>query len=104
MGSVAGIQSASPVFKSNLAKCLGHTIQLFSNFPSEIDSPSWLHISSKAYISDPIFVKHISVSLVLILKNLFLVLEFDENGDIDYIIEYIGKIQKNRRCVAEYVE
>ena len=34
----------------------------------------------------------------------FLVLEFDENGDIDYIIEYIGKIQKNRRCVAEYVE
>ena len=22
----------------------------------------------------------------------FLVLEFDENGDIDYIIEYIGKI------------
>ena len=34
----------------------------------------------------------------------FLILEFDINGDIDYIIEYIGKIQKNRRCVAEYVE
>ena len=34
----------------------------------------------------------------------FLILEFDINGEIEFISEYQGNIQKNRRCVAEYVE
>ena len=33
----------------------------------------------------------------------FLVLEFDSNGDIDYISEYIGTNQKHRKCVAEII-
>ena len=33
----------------------------------------------------------------------FLVLEFDENGDIDFISEYQGNVQKSRKCVAELI-
>jgi hypothetical protein len=33
----------------------------------------------------------------------FLILEFDINGEIEYITEYIGEVQKSRRCVAEYI-
>jgi hypothetical protein len=33
----------------------------------------------------------------------FHVLEFDENGDIDFISEYQGNVQKSRRCVAELI-
>ena len=33
----------------------------------------------------------------------FLILEFDINGEIEYITEYIGEAQKSRRCVAEYI-
>jgi hypothetical protein len=34
----------------------------------------------------------------------FLILEFDINGEIEYITEYIGEAQKSRRCVAEFIE
>ena len=30
----------------------------------------------------------------------FLVLEFDSNGDIEFILEYVGTNQKYRKCVA----
>lgn len=33
----------------------------------------------------------------------FLVLEFDSNGDIDFISEYVGTNQKHRKCVAELI-
>ena len=34
----------------------------------------------------------------------FLVLEFDSNGDIEFLSEYQGAEQKSRKCVAEYLE
>jgi hypothetical protein len=33
----------------------------------------------------------------------FLVLEFDSNGEIDFISEYQGNVQKSRKCVAELI-
>jgi hypothetical protein len=33
----------------------------------------------------------------------FLILEFDINGEIEFISEYQGNVQKSRRCVAEYI-
>ena len=33
----------------------------------------------------------------------FLVLELDSNGDIDFILEYVGTNQKYRKCVAELI-
>lgn len=33
----------------------------------------------------------------------FLVLEFDSNGEIDFIFEYQGITQKSRKCVAEFI-
>lgn len=33
----------------------------------------------------------------------FLVLEFDSNGDIEFILEYVGTNQKFRKCVAELI-
>ena len=34
----------------------------------------------------------------------FLVLEFDSNGDIEFLSEYQGAEQKSRKCVAENIE
>lgn len=34
----------------------------------------------------------------------FLILELDDNGDIDFITELNGTVQKSRKCVAEYIE
>ena len=33
----------------------------------------------------------------------FLILEFDINGEIEFISKYQGNVQKSRRCVAEYI-
>ena len=33
----------------------------------------------------------------------FLVLEFDGHGEIDFISEYQGNVQKSRKCVAELI-
>lgn len=34
----------------------------------------------------------------------FMVLEFNIEGDIDFIYEYVGTVQKHRKCVAEFIE
>jgi hypothetical protein len=34
----------------------------------------------------------------------FMVLEFNIEGDIDFISEYVGTVQKYRKCVAEFIE
>lgn len=34
----------------------------------------------------------------------FLVLELDDNDEIDYVSEYLGKDLKYRKCLAEYIE
>ena len=34
----------------------------------------------------------------------FFVLEFNIEGDIDFISEYVGTVQKHRKCVAEFIE
>ena len=34
----------------------------------------------------------------------FLILEFDSNGDIEYLSEYQGTEQKSRKSVADYID
>jgi hypothetical protein len=34
----------------------------------------------------------------------FFVLRFNIEGDIDFISEYVGTVQKHRKCVAEFIE
>lgn len=34
----------------------------------------------------------------------FFVLEFNIEGDIDFISEYVGTVQKHRKRVAEFIE
>ena len=34
----------------------------------------------------------------------FLILEFDDNEEIEWISEYNGNSQKSRKCVVEYID
>ena len=37
-------------------------------------------------------------------EPLFLVLQFDENNDIDFVFRYNGKELISKKCLAEYIE
>jgi hypothetical protein len=37
-------------------------------------------------------------------EPMFLVLEFDENNDIDFIFRFKGKELTSQKCVAEFIE
>jgi hypothetical protein len=34
----------------------------------------------------------------------FLIFEFDDNEEIEWISEYNGNLQKSRKCVVEYID